>query len=146
MGKTELIERLNALATSSRNRSNTARLRDIFLHVEHAIKAGVPLQIILEELKTEGFTFTYNSFINALVKIRKEYRDNTNQQQTETKKSTTSLLPKTNTKRPNDLCKKEEEITAKQRREKIANLFISEPKISPRLQRILEKKDESSSD
>jgi hypothetical protein len=72
MAENDLIERLQALAKSSERRSKTARLRDVFDHVEGALRAGVARVDVLDELNREGFGLTLASFKSALQRIRRE--------------------------------------------------------------------------
>jgi hypothetical protein len=72
MAENDLIERLQALAQSSERRSKTARLRDVFDHVEGALRAGVARVDVLDELNRDGFGLTLASFKSALQRIRRE--------------------------------------------------------------------------
>lgn len=71
MEKTNVSEVLRALATGDKNRSETARLADIFDEVQAAIDAGVSRAAILEALHGQGFTLTLKAFESALYRIRK---------------------------------------------------------------------------
>jgi DNA-binding winged helix-turn-helix (wHTH) protein len=70
--KDDLKESLRELATSDTNRSETARLRDIFEDIETALSAGVKAQIVLETLHKKGFKMSINGFRSAIQRIRKE--------------------------------------------------------------------------
>lgn len=63
---------LRALATGDKNRSETARLRDIVDEVEAALAAGVSRAAVLQALHDQGFTMTLKSFESALYRIRKK--------------------------------------------------------------------------
>jgi hypothetical protein len=64
---------LRALVNDTSSRSETARLRDIFDHVEATLQKGVRREAVLEHLKKNlGFTMTMTSFKSALQRIRKE--------------------------------------------------------------------------
>ncbi|WP_334021984.1 hypothetical protein [Burkholderia orbicola] len=71
MEKTNVSEVLRALATGDKNRSETARLQDIFDEVQAAIDAGVSRTAILDALHGQGFTMTLKAFESALYRIRK---------------------------------------------------------------------------
>jgi len=71
MDRSKIEERLHELATSSRGRSETDRLRDVFPSVEKAIAAGVGRKAVLEALHADGFTMSMKMFDKALYRIRK---------------------------------------------------------------------------
>lgn len=71
MTSNDLSQALEQLATSDSGRSETARLRDVFDQVEHALDAGVSRQAILEALHAKGFTMTLRGFETALYRIRR---------------------------------------------------------------------------
>ena len=71
MGIEQLTESLKALA-SSRARSETARLRDIFNEIETALSAGVSRAAVFNTLLEQGFKMTFKSFESALYRIRKK--------------------------------------------------------------------------
>lgn len=73
MSKT-LLERLDAMAADPAGKSQTARLRAVFGHVEKALNAGVRRQAVLEALHQDGFTFSMQTFEKALYRIRKSQR------------------------------------------------------------------------
>lgn len=72
MEKNTIESVLHELATGDANRSETARLRDIFDSVEAAQRAGVSRVKILEALHEKGFTMALKSFESALYRIRKQ--------------------------------------------------------------------------
>ncbi len=67
-----VAEVLLAMAKGDKNRSETARLRDVFAEIEAALNAGVRRAAILEALHGQGFTMTLKSFESALYRIRKQ--------------------------------------------------------------------------
>ncbi len=67
-----VAEVLLAMAKGDKNRSETARLRDVFAEIEAALNAGVRRSAILEALHGQGFTMTLKSFESALYRIRKQ--------------------------------------------------------------------------
>lgn len=78
MSSEKLAETLRELACGT-NRTTTARIRDIFLEIDAAIKAGVRRKVIHEHLVKNGFTgLSFRSFDLALYRIRKE-RQSANQ-------------------------------------------------------------------
>lgn len=141
---------IRALIKDKKNRSKISLVRELLPSIQEAHAAGVKLERIVEELckmdinVTYGYlrTVLYRLHKNTPKKINKEIPITINQGMTNTEKESYDEFSK---KEEKINLIGQEELTPKQRREKIANLFISEPKISPRLQRILDKKDESSS-
>lgn len=67
-----ISEQLRALAASDKNRSTTARLRDVIEDVELALAAGVSRKAIVEQLAKNGLVMTLTVFDNALYRIRKK--------------------------------------------------------------------------
>jgi hypothetical protein len=86
MATSDISARLRALATDDKRRPETARLRDVFDDVEAALKARVPQAVVLEELRSLGYSMTMASFKSALQRIRKE---RTNSQQDSTSQPAT---------------------------------------------------------
>jgi len=74
MEKNNIAKALRALATIDKNRSATARLRDVFDDVEIALKAGVSHAAILDTLHEQGFAMTAKSFESAMYRLRKKKR------------------------------------------------------------------------
>lgn len=73
MDKTEkTIEALRVLIATDQDRSDTARLRDIYEGVEAARKAGVSREKIWQTLQEQGFKLTLRGFDTALHRIRRE--------------------------------------------------------------------------
>jgi hypothetical protein len=72
MSKTGLAAALHALATDTKGRPETARLRDVFCDVEAALAAGVSHAAVLQALHDQGYKMTMASFRSALYRIRKE--------------------------------------------------------------------------
>lgn len=89
MDRKSVSDVLRSLATGEKNRSESARLRDVFDSVEAAIAAGVSRTAILEALHGEGFTMTLKTFDNALYRIRKR-----NQKATKTEQKIARPPPK----------------------------------------------------
>ena len=141
---------IRALIKDKKNRSKIGQLRELLPSIQDAHAAGVTLGRIVEELSKMGINVSYGYLRTVLHRIRK----NTEKKAKKTTQVTKNqAINSTEEKSSDDSSKEEqinliyqEELTEKQRREKIADLFVSETKISPRLQRILEKKNESSSD
>ena len=145
MQKDKVTEVLRSLATGDKNRSETARLRDVFDDVENALQAGVVRTAILEALNAQGFTMTLKSFESALYRIRKERAKNqlsvTNQTPQTISTSVaavTSPEPGADNKPPNidDLG----DLDKKQRRELRADQFIKPENTNPLLKRIKDQK------
>lgn len=72
MEKASVVDVLRALASGEKDRSETARLRDVFTDVEAALKAGVSRAAVLEALHGQGFTMSLKSFESALYRIRRQ--------------------------------------------------------------------------
>lgn len=72
MQKDSVAEVLRSLASGDKDRSETARLRDVFPDVEAALQAGVSRAAILNALHAQGFTMTLRSFESALYRIRRQ--------------------------------------------------------------------------
>jgi hypothetical protein len=71
MDKKRISDVLRSLASGEKNRSETARLREVFDEVEAALSAGVRRTAIVEALQGQGFTMGLNTFDSALYRIRK---------------------------------------------------------------------------
>jgi hypothetical protein len=64
--------RLRSLAQDVSKRSKTAVLRDVFLDIERAIRAGVSQVVILDELRVLGLDMNEHAFRSALRRLRAE--------------------------------------------------------------------------
>ncbi len=64
--------RLRSLAQDVNKRSKTAVLRDVFLDIERAVRAGVSQVVILEELRALGLDMNEHAFRSALRRLRAE--------------------------------------------------------------------------
>lgn len=73
MDNTNISEKLKALA-QGKNRSNTAKLREIFSQIEEALNAGALRTDVYQALKESGFSFSFASFELAIYRIRKEMK------------------------------------------------------------------------
>ncbi|PWK27265.1 hypothetical protein [Pseudomonas sp. OV226] len=71
MSKT-LVETLDSMAAAHASKSQTARLRAIFVHIENALRSGVSRQAVLDALHQDGFTLSMQSFEKALYRIRQK--------------------------------------------------------------------------
>lgn len=74
MNDNNISEKLKGLAIG-KNRSATARLREIFDDVEAALHAGARRKDVHQALKECGFTFSFEGFELAIYRIRKEKGD-----------------------------------------------------------------------
>ena len=141
---------IRALIKEKKNRSKIGQVRELLPSIQDAHAAGVSLERIVAELHKMGIEVTYAYLRNILYRIRNNSKAEKNKPN-ETGTNLTTISTQNNSDK--NTSEKEtkikaidqEDLTPKQRREKIADLFVSETKISPRLQRILEKKNESSS-
>jgi hypothetical protein len=100
MAENNLSRALNNLATSSTNRPDTARLRDIFTEVEAALSAGVTHVSILEVLHSNGFALTLKSFQSSLYRLRKEREKGSRKEVTSTGAATVQVRRATPTVTP----------------------------------------------
>jgi hypothetical protein len=66
----QAAHRLRSLASGSAKRSKTAVLRDIFLDIEAAIRAGVSQVVIVEELRSLGLDINASAFRSAMRRLR----------------------------------------------------------------------------
>lgn len=71
MDDNNISEKLHVLA-KSKNRSATARIREIFGDIEAAFHAGVRRKDVHKTLNENGFEITLESFELAIYRIRKE--------------------------------------------------------------------------
>ena len=74
MTKQSLTEALQQMATWKDDRSETARLRDVYEEVETALQKGISRKAVLEALHKDGFTMSLKMFDKALYRIRKVQR------------------------------------------------------------------------
>lgn len=72
MDTAKAASRLRSLAQDVSKRSKTAVLRDVFLDIERAIRAGVSQVVILEELRALGLDMNEHAFRSALRRLRAE--------------------------------------------------------------------------
>ena len=57
---------------NSESRTEAARLREVFPHVEAALAAGVSRNAILDTLHEQGFKMNLKTFDNAIYRLRKK--------------------------------------------------------------------------
>lgn len=74
MAKPTLSDALHELASAKTAKSETAKLRDVFMEVEAALQRGVSRKEILAALHADGFTMSMKMFDKALYRIRKGNR------------------------------------------------------------------------
>ena len=72
MDTAKAASRLRSLAQDVSKRSKTAVLRDVFLDIERAIRAGVSQVVILDELRVLGLDMNEHAFRSALRRLRAE--------------------------------------------------------------------------
>lgn len=72
MVKPSLTDTLLELASAKETRSQAARLRDVYVEVEHALQHGVSRKAVLAALQADGFTMSMKMFDKALYRIRKK--------------------------------------------------------------------------
>jgi hypothetical protein len=72
MDVAKAASRLRSLAADSAKRSKTAVLREVFVDIEAAIRAGVSQVVIVEELRALGLDINSGSFRSALRRLRAE--------------------------------------------------------------------------
>lgn len=76
MTKPSLSEKLQKMASEHGSRSETDRLRDVFIDIEKALQKGVSRKAILEALHQDGFTMSLKMFDKALYRIRQKNKLN----------------------------------------------------------------------
>jgi len=74
MENQSLSKTLQDMARTHPSRSETDRLRDVYLDVEAALKSGVSRQAVLDALHQDGFKMSLKMFDKALYRIRKANR------------------------------------------------------------------------
>lgn len=94
MDQPSLSDTLNELARSKSTRSETARLRDVYAEVEHALTRGVSRKAVLEALHADGFTMSLKMFDKALYRIRRSMKNNSTKAIATPKKTSTTTAPK----------------------------------------------------
>ena len=129
MQNNSVADVLRSLASGDSHRSDMARLRDVFDEVENALRSGVRRAAILDALHDFGFTLTLKSFESALYRIRK-------QRQRDGQRSVVNAPSPT----PEPVGDELSGLDKKQRREKLADQFITPESNNPLLKRIKEKK------
>lgn len=117
-----VAEALRAMAKGDENRSETARLRDVFPEIEAALNAGVRRSAILEAFHSQGFTMTLKSFESALYRIRKQRAKIGSSPVVSTQiVGPATTPPEANESGPTD---NSAGLDKKQRREQLANKYI----------------------
>lgn len=146
MAENRFAEVVRKLA-GTENRSDTARLRDIFEDVEVALSAGVTHAALVAALNAEGFALSVRSFQSALYRLRAK---NTAQQATAPAAPALSQATvqararplDTPTTDPTDLDPGAAPLTKKQQRERAADQWIK-PAHNPIIDRIIDKESKS---
>lgn len=134
--------RLLALASAPAGRSKIGRLRTWLPAIEASLKAGVSLDVILEELNSQGLEMKFGAFKTALYRIRKEGL----KKPIPSAVPMSGLTPKKESLTPKDTSSSSEEteydeslsksISPKERRERLANQFITSESTNSLLNRI----------
>jgi S-adenosylmethionine/arginine decarboxylase-like enzyme len=73
MDVAQAANRLRSLASDSAKRSKTAVLREVFVDIEAAIKAGVSQVVIVKELRALGLDINHAAFRSALRRLRAQH-------------------------------------------------------------------------
>lgn len=73
--KTDRILSELAKQSASADRPDAKRMRDILPQIEESIARGVSRRKIYQILNEEGFTFTFESFLVTLARLRKKSRN-----------------------------------------------------------------------
>ena len=150
MDKKSVTDALRLLAEDDEARSEIAKLKEHLEAIKMALSAGVTRTAIHEKLGQYGLKMTKGSFLNALNKLLKDH----NEPGQPSKKKPNENSQKSSAVQEEDAgIDKEDEyqgLTAKQRREKIADKYITAETMNPHLKRLIakqqEKDNESSSD
>ena len=123
MTKTRVADVLRELAEGEKNRSETARLRDVINDVEAVLAAGVHRSAVLEALHGEGFTMTLKSFVSALYRIRKQRGQSTAETPSAPIQTSLPYDEETPTPEP-DLGGTTDPLTMRQRGEAVADQYM----------------------
>ena len=70
MNTLAIVEKLKALASNDQKRSQSARFREVFQHVENTLAAGVSRSDVLDELRKNGINYTLKGLDSALRRNR----------------------------------------------------------------------------
>jgi hypothetical protein len=142
----EVPARLLVLATSPEGRSKIGRLRTWLPVIEATLKAGVSLEVILGELNSQGLNMKFGAFKTALYRIRKEKPDQTittmpaaSPPANSTPKgaiATTAAEPKPETEEAELTSESSENLSARERREKLASQYITPESSNSLLKRL----------
>lgn len=79
MTKETIAQALARLASDTKGRSETARLRDVLPEIEAALAAGVSRAAVLDTLHAQGFTMGMKSFESALYRLRQRQKKDASQ-------------------------------------------------------------------
>jgi len=96
MSENTTLKKQLQFAAEGKNRSASARLKDVLDDVENAIFSGVKHEEIIALLKNDGLHFTLKSFRNALFYLRKKKIENEGKNPVE-KKPVTKTKPSNKT-------------------------------------------------
>ncbi len=157
MNKESVVDALQALMSEMGNRTKTAQLREVFPHIEEAKRAGLTNAKIVETLNAQGFDLTVKSFEMLLYRIRKRQSSSpissaeeptslpvTSPHMKGTQQSSLSL-PSPGRSWSTDQITPEKPLDElggldkKQRRERLADRFITPEHTNPLLKRIKDK-------
>lgn len=139
----QIATRLLALASTPVARSKIGRLRTWLPAIEISLKAGLSLEVILEELNSQGLEMKFSAFKTALYRIRK----NSQAKPVPSAMPLAGMTPnkgpaaetETETKTLQESNTEDQQIkilSPKERREKLADQFISHESTNPLLKRL----------
>lgn len=129
--KVSVTEKLGELTTGATDRSETARLRDIFGSIEAAIAAGVSRAAIVKALNESGFRMTLKSFESALYRIRRSQRAGHAGEPARRPEGQESSDQTARARDSNNTG-----LSRQERREALANTFITAEAANPLLQQL----------
>jgi hypothetical protein len=147
MGLSTAEEALLALAADDRNRSKIGRLRGIYAVIEETQRAGVSNSKIVETLNAQGFDLSLKTFETMLYRIRKERT----QQPPVSASRPLAQAGRTEAVNPVEAVAESaisagedlSGLSAKQRRELVADKYITSETTNPLLKRLIKENNKT---
>ncbi len=148
MKKESVIDALVTLANGLEDRSKVAQLREVYPYIEAAKRAGFKNSKIVETLNAQGFELTLKSFEMLLYRIRKAAQECAHKptppspfpQEKGTRQNQSNHLtppnPSSSAAQQRAVTEGLEGLDKKQRRERLADQFITPELTNPLLKRI----------
>lgn len=149
MKKESVIDALVTLANGLEDRSKVAQLREVYPYIEAAKRAGFKNSKIVETLNAQGFDLTLKSFEMLLYRIRKSAQECAHEPTPPSpflqEKGTHQNQPRSLSRSPESNASADHQgpvidglagLDKKQRRERLADQFITPELTNPLLKRI----------